>query len=66
MDSQEDKRIGVTKNSGDEGRRPREEGITTSAENSPTPTNHPVCRREEEEAGGGEGCRAVGRSVAAV
>lgn len=51
VDSQEDKRVGVTKIVR-MGKRPQEEGTTPSAANTPTPTDHPVCWREEEEAGG--------------
>lgn len=53
VDSQEDKRVGVTKNCGEKrGKRSQEEGTTPSAENTPTPIKQPVCRREEEEAEG--------------
>ncbi len=51
MDSQEDKRVGVTKNvgTGEETTGRRNRVLKTP----PTPANHPVCQREEEEAGEG-------------
>lgn len=56
VDSQEDKRVGVTKDH-------RKESHPL-LKNTPTPIKHPACRREEEEVVGDEGrccCSAVVR-----